>query len=186
MKKILQTITIGAALSLSAAVQAEGAVGIRFGADTVGMTYLRGAGVGEVDTSLVWNDSEQTSYLSLTYLNQKQTLNAGVERVAIGAKVYAVHNGDADFSGAGVAIGGGIGHLIEGDISIALTADLYYSPDIISFGDSSGLTEYSFRAAAEIAPNSSLYIGYQSIEIDTDGGSAEVDSSAHIGVLLAF
>jgi len=188
MRNLAAVALIMGYMTLFSTVMAEtGGGGLHFGSNVLGLTYLKSVGAGEVDTNLVMNSSDKTNYLSVAYLNQKQNLNVGERRVTIGMKIYAANNSDTNMSAVGVAIGGGLGHLIQGDIPVSLTAEAYYSPDMLSTGDSIGLVEYLARVGVEIAPNSKIYLGYNSINLELeDGGSSDLDGSFHVGVLLAF
>ncbi len=105
---------------------------------------------------------------------------------AIGLKSWGVHVDEAEETLLSFGLGAGIGYTIPGT-PVTLSASGYVAPNILTFGDSSGVREWSVRAQAQVLPNAALFVGWRELRVRLDDyGSYELDDTVHIGLRLGF
>lgn len=105
--------------------------------------------------------------------------------VGVGIKGLAAHTQGTNESG--VAIGGLVSYSPPSLSRMSLVGQLYFAPDITTFGDASRYGEAVAQLEFEVIPNAAAYIGYRNIKFDLKNGpNATVDEGAYIGVRMSF
>lgn len=105
----------------------------------------------------------------------------------VGGKVYAGGLDDIEEDVLAVAIGGQVRYLIPAATPVGISAEVFVAPDITSFGDTEGLTEFNFRVELEVMPSTRGYVGYRRLEPElTDAGDVKLDDEVHIGIRINF
>lgn len=86
------------------------------------------------------------------------------------------------------AIGGMLSYIFPSSTPMAVSAELFFAPNIVSFGDNKDLVDIQLSFGVEIAPSTRIYFGYRNLDVDMEDSSVsyELDDSAHIGLKLAF
>jgi len=103
----------------------------------------------------------------------------------IGIKALASHTNGTNESG--IAIGGLIAYSPPSLSRMSLVGQLYFAPDITTFGDANRYGEALAQLEFEVTPNAAAYIGYRNIKFDLNSGSnGTVDEGAYIGVRISF
>lgn len=103
----------------------------------------------------------------------------------IGIKALASHTQGTTESA--VAIGGLIAYSPPSLTRMSLVGQLYFAPNITTFGDANRYGEALAQLEFEVIPNAAAYIGYRKIQFDLNSGSnATVDEGAYIGVRMSF
>lgn len=176
------------------AVQAAG-LDISLGDETAQFVYLFDSdsqiGIGGADIGAGVFFNEQDDYLfnfSVLVMGHSAGRNRALQ-LGAGAKAYA---GELDIpvqeSVAAVAVGGKVSYIFPASMPMALSAELFYAPDITSFGDNESLTELLLRLEIEVAPTTRFYIGYRNLEteFENSGIDYELDDDGHVGVRFSF
>lgn len=114
--------------------------------------------------------------------------SSGGQKTGIGAKFVAF---DADgFNGGSIALGGYFRHTLATANLISLRADAYYSPSVVSFGDTDKYWEFSFRMEYTIMDNASVFAGWRNMEVDAQvdyySADVELQQGGFLGLSLLF
>lgn len=105
---------------------------------------------------------------------------------SIGVKSYVMHIDEPSETLLTFGLGAGIGYTLRGT-PITLGASGFVAPNILTFGDASGLTEWELRAQAQVLPNAAVFVGWRQLRVDLDvGGDYELDDALHVGLQLGF
>lgn len=86
------------------------------------------------------------------------------------------------------AIGGRVSYIFPSSMPMALTGELFYAPNITSFGDNKDLMDVQVRFEIEIAPSTRAYLGYRNLEVTMEDSDVdyEIDDGLHVGVRFSF
>lgn len=86
-----------------------------------------------------------------------------------------------------IALGGLVRYAPPAVPRVGLVASAYWSPNILTFGDSDRSIETGLRVEYEVIPQAAAYIGYRKIRFGINNAADEtLDEGAHIGVRLSF
>lgn len=108
-------------------------------------------------------------------------------KTAIGAKFVYLDVNDSDLSGGALALGGFVKHNLAAVNLVSIRADLFYAPNVVSFGDADGFLEMSVRAEYQLMENADVFLGVKKIEMDFEGiGEADIDDSIFLGIGINF
>lgn len=194
---VRQLILIGIMLITSTSFNLAQAAGLdlSLGNKTAEFVYLFDSGsqigIGGADLGAGIFFNEQDDYLlnfSALVMGHAAGRNRALQ-LGAGAKVYA---GELDVpvqdSVGAVGVGGKISYIFPASMPMALSAEMFYAPDITSFGDNERLTEFLIRLELEVAPTTRFYVGYRSLETEFENTDIEyeLDDHAHVGVRFSF
>ena len=105
--------------------------------------------------------------------------------VGVGIKGLAAHTEGTNEQG--VALGGLVSYAPPTLPRMSLVGQLYFAPNITTFGAANRYGEAVAQLEFEVIPNAAAYIGYRNIKFDlNNGSSATVDEGAYIGVRMSF
>jgi hypothetical protein len=105
--------------------------------------------------------------------------------VGVGIKGLAAHTDGTNEQG--VALGGLVSYSPATLPRMSLVGQLYFAPNITTFGDANRYGETVAQLEFEVIPNAAAYLGYRNIKFDlNDGPNATVDEGAYIGVRMSF
>ena len=192
MFKRLALVTV--CIFTGSAAYAEG-LDISLGSDTAQIVYLFDSdaqiGIGGSDLGVGVFFNENDDYLlngSIVVTGNSTGRNRALQ-LGAGAKLYAgeLDIPQEDTVGA-VAIGGKVSYVFPSSTPMAITGEIFYAPDITSFGDNENLTEFNIHFDIEIAPTTRFYIGYRNLEVELTDSNVdyELDDSGHVGVRFSF
>ena len=105
--------------------------------------------------------------------------------VGVGIKGLLAHTQGTNESAIG--IGGLIRYSPPGLSRMGIVGQVYFAPDITTFGDANRYVETGLRLEYDVIPNAAAYIGYRNIYFNFGGGvSATVDEGVFLGVMMSF
>jgi YfaZ precursor len=105
--------------------------------------------------------------------------------VGIGIKGLLAHTQGTNESA--VAIGGMLRYSPPTLSRLGMVGQLYFAPNITTFGDADRFVETSVRLEFEVIPSAAAYIGYRNIYFNLNNGpNAKVDQGAFVGVRMSF
>lgn len=111
--------------------------------------------------------------------------NAPGFSVGVGIKGLLAHTQGTNESA--VALGGMIRYSPPSLPRMGIIGQLYFSPNITTFGDARRYEDASARLEYVIIPNAAAYIGYRDISFNLNNGpNATVDQGAFVGVRMSF
>lgn len=70
---------------------------------------------------------------------------------------------------------------------MAVVGNLFYAPDILTFGDAESIVDLDLRYEAQLVPNAVGFIGYREFRFDSDeGGDKKAASEIQLGGRFSF
>lgn len=195
---------------MSFSVSAAG-LDIRLGGDAAQLEYLRdsdsqiGIGGADIGAAVFFNDADDIMLTLGALITGSSAGRNRALQLGAGARLYAasldldvaedpnnqalsiLNARDQDEVGA-AAIGGKISYIFPASMPMAVTGEIFYAPDIVSFGDNEDLLDIQIRFELELAPTTRFYVGYRNLEVEMEdsGVDYELDDSAHAGVRFSF
>lgn len=189
-------------------VQSAG-VDIRLGEEVAQFEYLfdndsqiriGGANVG---AALLFNENDDVALMLGALITGSSAGQNRALQFGAGARLFAaqldrspgkivngevVPAGDNDEIIAGLAVGGSASYIFPSRTPMAISAEIFYAPNITSFGDNEDIIDAHIRFELEVAPSTRIYIGYRNLEakLETGGLDHVLDDSAHFGVRFSY
>jgi hypothetical protein len=181
------------ALLYSPAVLA-GSFDVQFSKNTARLGYateMTTTQSGPVDLEFGFLFNEDDDYMGTAgVMIRNDTLNTPVV-LSVGSRFYYADAGNApdktNATVSAVTIGGELLFIPEALGGFGFGAYYFGAPSVVSFQDADGFTEYGLYVDYLITPNTSIYVGHETIKADLKGGgSVEIDDSAYIGIGVRF
>lgn len=70
---------------------------------------------------------------------------------------------------------------------MGLVAQLYFGPDVTTFGDAERFWDFSSRAEYEVLPEAAVYVGYRKVRTRLENNvDVDLDKGWHIGLRMSF
>lgn len=114
-------------------------------------------------------------------------LSIGVGVKAVFGIIHPDNFPNTTNTGSALAVGGQAVFALPTPTRIAVVADYYASPKIMSFADAERFNQFGARVEVEVSPQANVYFGYREIGFGIkNGGSQTLDSGTHLGVLVLF
>lgn len=103
----------------------------------------------------------------------------------VGIKGLVAHTQGTNESA--LALGGMIRYSPPGLSRMGIVGQLYFAPNITTFGHAKRYVETGIQVEYEVIPNAAAYVGYRNIKFDlNDGSTATLDEGAFVGVRMSF
>jgi hypothetical protein len=148
---------------------------------------LIGWGGSELGLGLFYNEAgDFVGQMSL--MQRRQASENNPLTLGVGARLYLGDLDDLNQGIAAVAIGGEIRYTIPGVMPMAVYLTGHYAPKITSFSDTEEVLDINLGFQIEILPQTTAFVGYRSLEVDTDrvSGYELDDDRVHVGVRFTF
>lgn len=143
-------------------------------------------GISMFNARLLYNDDNETTLGSIGYDFLGSPGNVNGLDVGVGAKLYGGET-DPSLDYINLGVGVVVNYTPPQLYGLGFSGTLNYAPEIFSFRDSEGLFEAGARITYTIVPKVKVYIGYQLINMDIDGGGDEdIDDDFRIGFIGTF
>lgn len=105
----------------------------------------------------------------------------------IGARYYFIDADEIDQDGTALGIGGFMNWDVPGVPNLSLRGDLYYAPDVLSFGEVEKFVDFSGRVQYRLIEQAWVYLGYRRARVSPEeGNNQNIDEGAMIGVMVWF
>jgi len=142
-------------------------------------------GKSELHLGILYADKDNfLSDLGLLVQDEVGVNGPGVT-VGVGMKAVAARAAASDASA--VAIGGLVSFKPLPDPRLNIVGQVYVSPKILSFGESTRFIETTGRVEYEIIPQAVTYVGYRSSRFDLKNKpKAKIDDGLMIGLRMIF
>jgi hypothetical protein len=86
-----------------------------------------------------------------------------------------------------LALGGMVRYAVPAMPKVGVVGAMFYSPNIVTFGDAESTLESTARVEYEIIPQATAYLGYRKINVKLkNAGEENLDEGVLVGVKLAF
>ncbi len=153
-----------------------------------------GSGKTDLDVGFMYTESDNVMILGGIEMMGEAGSHAPGLHFGVGIKGYGVSLDSGDDVGS-VTLGAK-GWYVPPQINrLGLVAQLYFGPDITTFGDAEKFWDFSGRAEYEVLPEAAVYVGYRNVRARLErnvpgnpGNSRDVDLDKgwHIGVRMSF
>ncbi len=115
-------------------------------------------------------------------VNKQNGILAGV-----GARYYFVDADEIDQDGTALALGGFLDWDIPGVPNLSLRGDLYYAPDVLSFGEIETYVDGSIRLQYRLIEQAWIHGGYRRAKASPEEGhDVNIDEGGFFGILVWF
>lgn len=181
-------------LALYSPVAMAGSFSIQFSDETGRLSYateMVTTQSGPVDLEFGALFNEDDDYMATVgVLIRNDTLNAPVV-FTLGTRYYYADIGNApgqnDTTASALTIGGELLFIPEALGGFGIGVYYFGAPSVVAFGDTDSFKEYGAFIDYLITPNSSVFVGHQTIEADMENGAEyEIDDSAYVGFSIRF
>lgn len=145
-------------------------------------------GTTQVGVRGLYNNDHDTKLLSgeVDFLGKPGDvpgLTAGVGMIVWGGEVGS-GNVDADILSVG--IGAKVGFAPPQLMGVGIDGKFFYGPEILTGGDAERVFEGGLRLSYAFIPKARLFVEYQKIHVDFDGGDDNIDDDLRIGFEAKF
>ncbi len=187
---LLRHILAISLFTISASAMAD-ALDINLSNDVAQFQYIAstghvGQGKSEIHMGFLYNNSNNVlGDAGLLVMNNGDS--AAIASFGVGVKVLAatIKKDDA----MALALGGQVRLTPSDDRKFGIIGQIYFAPDVVTFGDASRFLQTGVRVEYEIMQQAAAYVGYRKIKFNINtlpavGGV--IDEGAHVGVRMAF
>ncbi len=188
IKKILTGVALLVTVSQ---LQARG-VDVRLANEVAAVQYLTesstfGYGGADVGFGFLFNDANDTMFSADAMVTGNSAGNNRALKFGVGAKLVGTYIKVLDDTMGALAIGGQVRYVIPASAPIAVMAEGFIAPKIVSFSGAEQYSEFRVALEFEVTPSARAYLGYRNVSVDTGNrADYELDDSAHLGVRLSF
>ncbi|MBR7888430.1 hypothetical protein J9B83_05690 [Marinomonas sp. A79] len=182
-----KTLLLTAGLFSSSVIMASSA-GVSLTNETVKGNVNLSMGSFGVNAGITRDDDADTStaYAGVTV---EDSDTSGPLQAGLGARVYAIDENradDNDFSMA-LSLGGWYRYTLPQANRVSIYGSLYYSPEVLSFGDLDHMYTYEFRGEYMTMRNARVYVSYgKTVTVYDDGSRNESDDNLAVGATVSF
>lgn len=182
-------------LVVSGTARAESSLGIQLSDESARFIYATEISSGQhgpVDMEFGLFFNEDDDILGHVGLMVRNDTFESPFVISLGARAYYGDAGNApgdppDSTVGALAIGGELLFIPDNWGGLGLGMHYFIAPEIVSFGDIDGLTEYGVRLNYEITRQSNIFVGYEKIEAELKNGmDLEIGDSVVFGINLRF
>ena len=154
--------------------------------EAIGFNYINSDsviinGMGVEAGFLLKESTKPLIHLGLSVAGKNQS-KKGTFDISMGGRLYNMQDSGSSFTA--IALGGAV--RFSPAERVGLSAHLYVAPDITTFGDSSGLSDFMIRADYLVIPQAYAFIGHRRIDAKLLGSNTDIDNNLHIGMKLLF
>lgn len=141
-----------------------------------------------VDGSYFYHDDRGDVFGVGLHVTGPFTAGTNALRAGLGVRLLRV---DADIrgrdSGTVLPLGGFVNYRFPGYDRFSVGGSVYYSPDVLSFGDTRRYSEYNAWAAYSVVRRGQVYLGVRGIRADFElSPEVTFDTGMHLGLRLQF
>jgi hypothetical protein len=148
-------------------------------------TIVSEQGFGQLEadgTAYFGNRGRRTIGAGLHVVDNAYTAETPVY-VGLGGRLLWVDGGP--HSGTVLALGGHGRFTLPDADRVSIGGHLYFAPDVLSFGQSSGYFEFAARGEYQVLQSSWVYLGYRRARANFSGVNARtIDTGLHLGMRI--
>lgn len=158
--------------------------------DAMQAQYVRTLDLGEIGPTEVRGGffyNEDRDLIAIADLLAPIGDDIDVRRLAVnvGTRVYGAFLAPEDEDMFGVGIGGEAEYFFNQARTTSVKLSLFYSPDIVTFGEADNVTDVSLRLMTRLRNGTDVFLGLRAFEIDLPV-DREVDDNMHVGFRRSF
>lgn len=115
-------------------------------------------------------------------VNKQNGILAGV-----GARYYFIDADEINQDGTALGLGGFINWDVPGVPNLSLRGDLYYAPDVLSFGEIETYADVSARVQYRLIEQAWVHAGYRRAKVSPEEGrDTNIDEGGFLGLMVWF
>lgn len=127
-------------------------------------------------------DAYYASVFVADNVNKQSGILAG-----IGARYYFIDADEIDQDGTALGLGGFVTWDIPSVPNLSLRGDLYYAPDVLSFGEVETYADFSGRVQYRLIEQAWVHAGYRRARVSPEEGDDQnIDEGGFIGLMVWF
>ncbi len=108
-------------------------------------------------------------------------------RAGLGGKLFYINTDTVVDDEAALGLGGFVVYTLPDYNRFSIRGDLYYAPEILSFGDSEEFVEIGARVSYNVLRDADVFLGARYIGLEFEGGAKlRMDTGLHAGIQLRF
>lgn len=152
-------------------------------------------GGAEMGAGVLFDENDNTLFTADVMVTSQAPEIGQPYQIGVGMKGYFADL-DRSIDVAALGVGGKVTYVIASQYRrpSAISAYGYFSPSVITFGDSKRIWEYGIDYELEIIPTAFGYIGYRAVEAKLDSGEVPdgvdtkviFDDRLHVGLKFIF
>ena len=188
MKKI-SGLCASLALCASPMSSMAGEIDLSFNSDAVRAFYMHDFAGRDLqgDLGFANNSDKGTVINGSIYVTGFASDGEHPLRAGIGVRAAGVDGDESDQSGLATGLGGFANYTLPDSDRFSIRGDIWYAPDILSFGDIEKYQDMSLRVQYALLHEADLYIGIRYLKAEFgEGNSMLLDNGAHIGINFRF
>ena len=104
----------------------------------------------------------------------------------VGTRLYGAFLAPEDQDVFGIGLGGEAQYYFGSDRATSVTLGLFYSPDIVTFGESDNIKDVVLRLSTRLRGGTDVFVGFRNLELDLSPSDREADDNMHVGFRTTF
>jgi hypothetical protein len=147
---------------------------------------IEGFGPTELRGGVFYNEQRDLIGMVDALLYIGDQANRRQIEVNVGTRLYGAFLNAENEDTFAVGLGGEAQYFFGRDQRTSLKLTAFYGPDILTFGIADNIQDVGLRLQTRIRPDTDLFVGYRSLEIETILGRRDVDDHVNIGFRRTF
>jgi hypothetical protein len=168
---------------------AADSIDLSFNSDAVRVAYLHQFPSNKLNLDAGWlynNDVGSVLHVGL-HMADFATSGANPVTAGVGARLVYTDGDLSQQSGAAVPIGGYLKFSPQRFNRFSITGEIYYAPDVLSFGDAEKFEEYGVRFSYNVTREADIFFGARYVNAEyKKGPRALYDNGMNLGIQLRF
>lgn len=153
--------------------------------------FIRNARNAEIGAGFLYDAHTEGDHLRFFHADLLATGSFGVPGASGGIGVRGYFADRSHFDGAGAAIGGRLDYFFPRYNRLGVTADLWYSPDVLTGGDYQHYLQYGIDVNYQLLRQAAIYVGYRRLLLPVQGPAYATtphapDQGWHLGIRVSF
>jgi len=144
-------------------------------------------GKAEFDMGVIYNQNSNLLGEAGILVKDDVGGNAPGVSVGVGLKALTARIATVNTNASALAMGGFVRFSPPAERRLGFVGQLYFSPNIITFGGANRYIETGVRVEYEVIPQALVYLGYRDVSFSLNNrGDTTFDSGMNIGVRMSF
>jgi hypothetical protein len=182
-----QLIALAVASSMAAFAQAH-TLDLAIGNDAVSLDYTTQIRKSELNLGagvLHHKDNGDMAYASL-FVADNVNKHSGV-LAGLGGRYYFIDADLIDEDGTALGLGGFLNWDLPTVPNVSLRGDLYYAPDMLTFGEFESFYDFSARIQYRLIERAWIHAGYRRAEASPEEGRDQnIEEGGFVGLMIWF
>lgn len=140
----------------------------------------------DVDLGFMYTESDDVMVQGGIEMMGEAGSHAPGLHFGVGVKAYGVSLDSGDDVGS-ITLGAKAWYVPPQLNRLGLVTQLYFGPDVTTFGDADRFYDFSARAEYEVLPAAAVYVGYRNVRARLENNvDVDLDKGWHLGVRMSF